>query len=89
MRRFIPIIKNTIPESSFNMNAGIRLAIDPPAKAPKSVARIRAIDEPIKTANGLFVVLLKVIVVNCVLSPISAKNTVTKVVKRSVRNIKF
>ena len=64
LRRLIPIIKNTIPDSSLSMKAGIRLAIDPPARAPKSVARIRAVDEPIKTANGLFVVLLKVIVVN-------------------------
>ena len=62
--RLIPIIKNTIPDSSFSMKAGIRLAIEPPAKAPKRVAKIRAIDEPINTANGLLVVLLRVIVVN-------------------------
>ena len=62
--RLIPIIKNTIPESSLSMNAGIRLAIEPPAKAPKSVAKIRANEEPINTAIGLLVVLLKVIVVN-------------------------
>ena len=43
---------------------GIRLAIEPPAKAPKSVADIRANDEPINTAKGLLVVLLRVIVVN-------------------------
>ena len=46
------------------MNAGTRLAIEPPANAPKSVARIRATDEPINTAKGLLVVLLKVIVVS-------------------------
>ena len=63
-KRLKPIIKNTIPERSFSKNAGTRLAIDPPAKAPNRVANIRAIDEPINTANGLFVVLLKVIVVN-------------------------
>ena len=40
----IPIIKNTIPESSFSTNAGIRLAIEPPAKAPSRVAKIRAIE---------------------------------------------
>ena len=63
-RRLIPIIRKTIPESNFSKKAGIRLAIDPPANAPKSVAKIRASDEPIKTANGLLVELLKVIVVN-------------------------
>ena len=63
-KSLIPIIKNTIPESSLSKNAGIRLAIDPPANAPKSVANIRAKDEPINTAKGLFVVLLRVIVVS-------------------------
>ena len=58
------MIKNTIPESSLSKNAGIRLAIDPPANAPKSVANIRAKDDPINTAKGLFVVLLRVIVVS-------------------------
>ena len=62
--RLIPIIKNTIPEISLSKKAGIRLAIDPPAKAPKRVADMRANDEPINTANGLLVVLLRVIVVN-------------------------
>ena len=69
------------------MNAGIKLDIELPANAPKSVAKISAIDEPIKTASGLLVVLLKVIVVNCVLSPISARKTVTNVVNRSVNII--
>ena len=66
------------------MNAGIRLAIEPPANAPRRVANISANDDPINTAKGLLVVLLKVIVVNWVLSPISARNTVTNVVNRSV-----
>ncbi len=87
-KRLIPINKNTIPESSLSKYSGIRLAIEPPAKAPKSVANIRANDEPINTAKGLLVVLLKVMVVNCVLSPISAINTVINVVKRRVRIIK-
>ncbi len=67
----------------------MRLAIEPPAKAPKRVASIKAIDEPINTANGLLVELLNVIVVNCVLSPISARNTVINVVNKSVRIIKL
>ena len=46
------------------MKAGIRFAIELPASAPKRVANIRANDEPINTAKGLLVVLLKVIVVN-------------------------
>ena len=58
------MIKNTIPESNLSMKAGIKFAIELPAKAPNRVARIRAVDEPIKTANGLLVELLKVIVVN-------------------------
>ena len=85
----MPIIKNTIPERSLSKNEGIRFAIDPPAKAPKSVANIRANEEPINTANGLFVVLLNVIAVNWVLSPISARKTVINVVKRRVKIIKF
>ena len=56
--------KNTIPESNFRMKAGIRFAIELPAIAPNRVARIRAVEEPINTANGLLVELLKVIVVN-------------------------
>ena len=58
------MIRNTIPESSLSKNAGIRLAIEPPANAPKSVANISASDYPINTANGLLVVLLRVMVVN-------------------------
>ena len=64
VNRLIPIEKNTIPESNFSMKAGIRFDMEPPASAPSNVARIRAIEEPINTANGLLVVLLKVIVVN-------------------------
>ncbi len=85
----IPIIRKTIPEINLSMKSGIRLAIESPANAPKSVARISANDEPINTATGLFVELLKVIVVNWVLSPISAKNTVTNVVKSKVISIKL
>ena len=86
-RRLIPIIKNTSPDNCLSRKAGIRLEIEPPANAPKRVAKTRAIDEPINTARGLFVVLLKVIVVSCVLSPISARKTVINVVKRSVSSI--
>ena len=71
------------------MNGGIRLAIDPPANTPKSVAKISAIDEPINTASGLLDVLLKVIVVNWVLSPISARKTVINVVNNNVSSIKL
>ena len=87
-RRLIPIIKNTIPDSNFSKKAGIRFEIEPPAMAPKSVANMRAIEEPTNTAKGLLVVLLNVIVVNWVLSPISARKTVKNVVKRSVSSIK-
>ena len=60
----MPKYKNTIPASNFKRNAGIKFAIDPPARAPNNVAIIRATEDPINTAKGLFVVLLKVIVVN-------------------------
>ena len=63
-KRLIPIIRNTIPDITLSRNAGIRLAIEPPAKAPKRVANIKANEDPINTANGLLVLLLKVIVVN-------------------------
>ena len=64
MQRLKPINKNTIPDSNLSKYAGIRLAIDPPAKAPSNVAKIRAVEDPMKTANGLLLVLLKVMVVS-------------------------
>ena len=64
VRRLTPISKNTIPESNLSKKAGMRFEIDPPAKAPSRVAIIKAIDDPMKTASGLLVVLLNVIVVS-------------------------
>ncbi len=64
----------------FNILAGIKVAIEPPASTPKKLARTRAVDEPRKTASGLFVVPLIASVASCVLSPSSARKMVVKVV---------
>ena len=61
------------------MTSGKKLEIEPPAKAPIKLAKIRAIEEPKNTANGLLDVPLIVKVANWVLSPSSAINMVTNV----------
>ncbi len=55
----------------------MKFDIEPPAKTPTRLARIKAEAEPRKTANGFFDVPLSVRVANCVLSPSSAINIVT------------
>ena len=52
--------------------------MEPPAKTPTRLARIKAAEEPRNTANGFFDVPLSVRVANCVLSPSSAINIVMK-----------
>ena len=76
---FIPSKKNVNEATDFKYISGINFAIDPPAKAPTRLANTKAIDDPRKTAKGLFDVPLKVNVANCVLSPSSAMNTVKNV----------
>ena len=56
----------------------MKFDIDPPAKTPTRLARIRAEADPRNTANGFFDVPLSVRVANCVLSPSSAINIVMK-----------
>ena len=56
----------------------MKFDIEPPAKTPTRLARIKADAEPRKTANGFCDVPLSVRVANCVLSPSSAMNIVMK-----------
>ena len=75
----MPIIKKVTQAIDFNIISGTKFDIDPPANAPNKLARMRAVEEPKKTAKGLFDVPLIVNVANCVLSPSSATNIVRKV----------
>ena len=79
MKSLIPIIKKVTQAIDFNIISGTKFDIDPPANAPNKLARMRAVEEPKKTAKGLFDVPLIVNVANCVLSPSSATNIVRKV----------
>ena len=79
MKSLIPIIKKVTQAIDFNIISGTKFDIDPPANAPNKLARMRAVDEPKKTAKGLFDVPLIVNVANCVLSPSSATNIVRNV----------
>ena len=79
MNSLIPIIKKVTDAIDFNIISGTKLDIDPPAKAPNKLAKTRAVEEPKKTAKGLFDVPLIVNVANCVLSPSSAINIVRNV----------
>ena len=79
MKSLIPRIKKVIDAIDFKIISGIKLAIDPPANAPTKLANTRAVEEPKKTAKGLFDVPLIVNVANCVLSPSSAINIVRNV----------
>ena len=69
------------------MTSGKKLEIEPPAKAPIKLAKIRAIEEPKNTANGLLDVPLIVKVANWVLSPSSAINIVMNVDKSKLKII--
>ena len=73
------MIKNVKEAKDFNIISGKKLEIDPPANAPIKLANTRAVEEPKKTAKGLFDVPLIVNVANWVLSPSSAINIVRNV----------
>ena len=72
-------MKKVKDANDFNKISGKKLEIDPPANAPIKLANTRAVEEPKKTATGLFDVPLIVNVANCVLSPNSAINIVRNV----------
>jgi hypothetical protein len=84
-----PITKNPVEAASCSQSAGITAERDPPATAPIKLARTKALDEPRNTANGRSDVPLMATVANWVLSPSSAKNTVTKVEMRRVKSLKI
>ena len=87
MKSLIPIIKKVTQAIDFNIISGTKFDIDPPANAPNKLARMRAVEEPKKTAKGLFDVPLIVNVANCVLSPSSATNIVRKVDNSKLNSI--
>ena len=69
------------------------MEIEPPARTPTRLARIKADADPRKTAKGFFDLPLRVRVANCVLSPNSAinivmKEDINKLIIISVMNIK-
>ena len=73
------MIKNVMEAIDLSTTSGKKLDIDPPVKAPSKLARMRAEEDPTKTANVLLEVPLIVKVANWVLSPNSAIKTVRNV----------
>ena len=67
--------------------SGKKLEIEPPVNAPIKLAKMRAEEDPKKTANGFFEVPLIVRVANCVLSPNSAIKTVRNVDSNKLKTI--
>ena len=70
------MIKNVMEAIDLRTTSGKKLDMEPPVKAPSKLAKTRAEEEPMKTANGLFEVPLIVKVASWVLSPSSATKTV-------------
>ncbi len=60
MNSLIPIIKNVKDANDLRTSSGIKLDMDPPAKAPIKLANTNADEDPKKTAQGLFDVPLMV-----------------------------
>ena len=83
----IPIIKNVIEAIDFRTTSGKKLEMDPPVKAPSKLAKTSAVEDPKKTANGLFEVPLIVKVASWVLSPNSAIKTVINVDSNKLNTI--
>ena len=87
IKSLIPIIKNVIEAIDLRITSGMKVAIDPPVKAPNKLAITSAEEEPRKTASGLFDVPLIVNVASCVLSPNSAIKTVKNVDSNKLKTI--
>ena len=83
----IPIIKKVIDAIDLRTTSGKKLEIDPPVNAPSKLAKTSAVDDPKKTANGLFEVPLIVKVASWVLSPNSAIKTVKNVDSNKLKTI--
>ena len=81
------MIKNVMEAIDLRTNSGKKLDIEPPVNAPSKLAKIRAEEDPKKTANGLFEVPLIVKVASWVLSPSSAMNTVKNVDSNKLKTI--
>ena len=72
-------MKNAMEAKDLSATSGKKFEIDPPVKAPSRLAKTSAVEDPKKTARGLFDVPLMVKVANWVLSPNSAIKTVINV----------
>ena len=72
-------MKNVTEAIDLRTTSGRKLEIDPPVNAPSKLAKTSAVEDPKKTANGLFEVPLIVKVASWVLSPNSAIKTVINV----------
>ena len=72
-------MKNAMEATDLSATSGKKFEIDPPVKAPSRLAKTSAVEDPKKTARGLFDVPLMVKVANWVLSPNSAIKTVINV----------
>ena len=81
------MIKNVMEAIDLRTNSGKKLDIEPPVNAPSKLAKIRADEDPKKTANGLFEVPLIVKVASWVLSPSSAMKTVRNVDSNKLKTI--
>ncbi len=81
------MIKNVMEAIDLRNISGKKLDIEPPVKAPSTLAKIRAEEDPRKTANGLFEEPLIVKVASWVLSPSSAMKTVRNVDSNKLKTI--
>ena len=81
------MIKKVKEAIDLRNTSGKKLDMEPPVKAPIKLAKIRAEEDPKKTANGLFEVPLIVKVASWVLSPSSAINTARNVDSNKLKNI--
>ena len=80
-------MKNAKEAKDLSATSGKKFEIDPPVKAPSRLAKTSAVEDPKKTARGLFDVPLMVNVANWVLSPNSAIKTVINVDSNKLRII--
>ena len=87
IKSLIPIIKNVMEAIDLRTTSGKKLDMEPPVKAPSKLAKIRAEEDPRKTANGLFEEPLIVKVASWVLSPSSAMKTVRNVDNNKLKTI--
>ena len=81
------MIKNVMVAIDLRTTSGKKLDMEPPVKAPSKLAKTRAVEEPKKTAKGLFELPLIVKVASWVLSPSSAIKTVRNVDSNKLKTI--